>query len=66
VGHHRFIAQFEIIIEEPGNTDNSVPTPMTADLVQDLINEITTKAKPKDRTGKQYKVEKAEKEKKNP
>jgi hypothetical protein len=61
VGHHRFIAQFEIIVEEPGNTDKSAPTAMPAELVSDLITEISNKAQPRDKDGNQYKVEKAKK-----
>jgi hypothetical protein len=61
VGHHRFIAQFEIIVEEPGNQDTAAPDPMPVELVNDLINEITTKAHPHDKNGQQYKVEKAKK-----
>ena len=59
--HHRFIALFEIILEEPGNKDMTDPTAMSDELAQDLINEITDKAKPHDKGGKQYKVEKAKK-----
>ena len=61
MAHHRFIAQFEIVVEEEDNKDTSAPTPMPADVVQDLINEITTKARPRDKDGKQYKVERAKK-----
>jgi hypothetical protein len=61
VAHHRFIAMFEIILEEPGNKDKTDPTAMTDELAQDLINEITDKAKPHDKDGKQYKVERAKK-----
>jgi hypothetical protein len=61
VAHHRFIAQFDIVLAEPGNTDTTAPTPMTDDLVQDLIKEITNKANPHDGNGKPYKVERAKK-----
>ena len=61
VSFHRFIAEFEITLQEVGGTSTEDPDPMTADLVQDLINEITNKAKPKDKNGKQYKVQKAKK-----
>jgi hypothetical protein len=61
MAHHRFIAQFEITLAEPGNTNTAAPDPMTDDLVQDLIKEITNKANPHDRNGKPYKVEKAKK-----
>ena len=58
---HRFVAQFEIVITEEGNTSTKGPDPMTDDLVQDLINEISSKARPKDKSGRKYKVEKAKK-----
>ena len=61
MGHHRFIAQFEIILEEPGNTDTTAPDPMPVELVNDLITEITNKAQPRDKNRQQYKVEKAKK-----
>ena len=61
MGHHRFIAQFEIIVQERGNTDTTAPDPMPVELVNDLIKEISAKAQPKDKNGQQYKVEKAKK-----
>lgn len=58
VGHHRFKATFEIILEKPGNKDKSEPDPMPEDLVTSLIGEINT-VNPS-HGGKPYKVENAE------
>jgi hypothetical protein len=63
VGHHRFSAEFEIILEEPGNKNTSDPDPMPDDLLQNLITQIK-QATPEDAKGKKYKVEKAAKAKK--
>jgi hypothetical protein len=60
MAHHRFIAQFEIILAEPNNTSTAAPDPMPADLVQALITEIK-KVNPRKGGGQTYKVEKAEK-----
>ena len=59
MGHHRFIAQFEIILEEPGNTNMDKPDPMPDDLVTALIAEINNVSPRKG--AKTYKVEKAKK-----
>ena len=59
MGHHRFKATFEIILEEPNNTSTEEPDPMPDDLVDDLINEIN-RTTPK-KGAKPYKVEKVKK-----
>jgi len=59
MAHHRFIAQFEIVLAIPNNTDTNPPEPMPDDLVQSLVAEIN-KANPK-KGSQPYKVEKAKK-----
>ena len=57
MAHHRFIATFEIILAEPGNTNTAAPDPMPDDLVQALVAEINKASLNKG--GQPYKVEKA-------
>jgi hypothetical protein len=59
MAHHRFVAQFEIVVAETSGTSTQPADPMPDDLVQSLTTEIN-KAMPK-KGGKPYKVEKVTK-----
>jgi hypothetical protein len=63
VGHHRYIATFDIIIVDPSEPDTGPTLPMPNDLVQQVVRQInaglnTTKP---NKGGKSFDVGKVEK-----